>query len=227
MTQPPPSFADLSRHKGKRERTRASLLDAAARLMAELGPEDISISQITSVAGVANGTFYNHFASKSEIIAGTAFGITDQIGAQIHRAAVDDPVEQIAIGGRRFVEFAVAHPTWAWALLRSLDYLPAIRSTVYQHLGETLQRGVQAGVLEAEQDDFTHEILVSMLFAAVRAQLTGAVGPEGASRVAEMQLRLLGASADKAAEIAYRPLERMELRMPETPRAGRTGRSQR
>lgn len=55
---------------------RDELLDAAQRLCATVGYDALSIEQLTRDAGVAKGTFYYHFASK-----------TDMLGALVQRYA--------------------------------------------------------------------------------------------------------------------------------------------
>lgn len=220
-----PSFAAISRHQGKRERTRAALIDATVELIASNGPADISISDITALAGVASGTFYNHFQGKAEIIAETAFQITEQIGGQINRAGASeiDPVLRIATGSRRFVEFAVGHPSWAWALLRSISYLPTVKAPIQQHIGATIHFGVERGRFKVIEDAFTFDVMISMLFAAVRSGLSGMSASQAGSRVAEMQLRLLGVTAEAASNAAYREMEPFELAFGE-PAAGKTRR---
>src|SRR5258708_39986734 len=52
----------------KRE-TRARLLDAALKLMAERGMEGVAVNEITEAADVGFGSFYNHFESKESIFA--------------------------------------------------------------------------------------------------------------------------------------------------------------
>jgi AcrR family transcriptional regulator len=47
---------------------RAQLLEAATALFADQGP-GVTVSEITQAAGVAKGTFYVYFASKTELIA--------------------------------------------------------------------------------------------------------------------------------------------------------------
>src|SRR5260370_17276468 len=54
--------------RSKRE-TRARLLDAALRLMAEKGMEGVAINEITEAAAVGFGSFYNHFEPKEAIYA--------------------------------------------------------------------------------------------------------------------------------------------------------------
>jgi len=48
---------------------RVAILDAAARLLRERGPEGLSVAEATAAAGLTHGGFYRHFASKSELIA--------------------------------------------------------------------------------------------------------------------------------------------------------------
>jgi AcrR family transcriptional regulator len=50
-------------------RTRASLLDAAVRLIAERGTRRTSMTDIAQAAGIAKGTLYNHFRNKDEVFA--------------------------------------------------------------------------------------------------------------------------------------------------------------
>jgi AcrR family transcriptional regulator len=47
---------------------RAALLQAAASIVGEIGYQDTSISLITQRVGVAQGTFYNHFDSRQDIL---------------------------------------------------------------------------------------------------------------------------------------------------------------
>jgi AcrR family transcriptional regulator len=48
-------------------RTRAVLLDAALRLLAERGPRRTSMADLAGAAGVAKGTLYNHFRTKEDV----------------------------------------------------------------------------------------------------------------------------------------------------------------
>lgn len=50
------------------ERIRRALFDAAARVVGEFGYAEASIARITEAAGVAQGTFYNYFASRQDLL---------------------------------------------------------------------------------------------------------------------------------------------------------------
>ncbi|GAA0261608.1 TetR family transcriptional regulator [Cryptosporangium japonicum] len=72
----PLDWSDVERTRGTRvragnamARTRASLLDAAVRLIAERGTRRTSMTDIAQAAGIAKGTLYNHFRNKDEVFA--------------------------------------------------------------------------------------------------------------------------------------------------------------
>ena len=52
----------------KRQRTRQALISAAMRLFAEKGYEQTTVAEIAAGAEVSTKTFFNHFASKDEVL---------------------------------------------------------------------------------------------------------------------------------------------------------------
>lgn len=198
--------------KTKRERTRARLIDAAAELIGRHGAETVTIAQITEAAGLAKGTFYNYFDDRDAIIAETALSIIEQVRRQIHNAGRNeaDPVDRFAAGGRRFLDFVASHPTWAGAVLRSVDYLPGLRPRVYEHVASAVRAGKETGDFGAD-DWLTIFILNSMLFAAARASIAGTAPDDVGPRTAEMQLLMLGTDPSKADAAARRPIDPIDF----------------
>jgi AcrR family transcriptional regulator len=49
---------------------RAAILEVARRLFAESGPEDVTMAEVASEAGVSRATVFNYFGSKHALIAG-------------------------------------------------------------------------------------------------------------------------------------------------------------
>ena len=58
----------MGRREEQTEKTKASIMDNALRLFRDQGYDGVSVEQITRAAGVAKGTFYTYFETKSDII---------------------------------------------------------------------------------------------------------------------------------------------------------------
>jgi AcrR family transcriptional regulator len=77
-----------------RENTRARLLDAAARVFAEVGLEGASVEAVCERAGFTRGAFYSNFDSKDELFLMLAGSVAEQ-----RVSAVRDRVDEIAAEG--------------------------------------------------------------------------------------------------------------------------------
>ncbi len=97
------------RQEPRRLKTRAALFDAGLKLFAERAVDTISIDDIVQQAGVAKGSFFNHFADKGEFASAVAMKI--RIGVEVNIAAVNrdvtDPALRVAQGICSFVQFAL------------------------------------------------------------------------------------------------------------------------
>jgi TetR/AcrR family fatty acid metabolism transcriptional regulator len=71
------------------EMRRAELVSSAARLFAEHGVDDTAVSEIVSAAGVAQGTFYLYFESKSDIVDAVVVTLSEQIVAGVLEIAAE------------------------------------------------------------------------------------------------------------------------------------------
>ncbi|WP_431268742.1 TetR family transcriptional regulator [Dankookia sp. P2] len=60
-------------------RTRATLIEAAMRVFARLGPDTPVIKDFIAEAGVARGTFYIMFRTREELLVEVASVIADRI----------------------------------------------------------------------------------------------------------------------------------------------------
>ncbi len=65
------------------EDRRASLLAAAREVFSAKGYHAANVSDIIEVAGVARGTFYNHFESKREVFAAVLAALMAEIGGVV------------------------------------------------------------------------------------------------------------------------------------------------
>jgi AcrR family transcriptional regulator len=206
-------FASEARNLGKRGRTRARLMDAAVGIFARDGFEAASVNRIAQAADVVSGTFYLHFKDKDDIAAAVVYGIAGDLARKLNAAmaGLDDAVERTSFATRRFVDFACARPEWGWALFRAVLYFRELRETVVSYLRSDLKQGVAQGVFHVEVDEMLIDTYSAMTMSAVLARLLGSAGPEAGSKVAELQLRMLGVPPKRAKKTAWRDLPAFDI----------------
>jgi AcrR family transcriptional regulator len=105
----------------RRLRTLAAMLEAGAELLAERPIDAIPVNDIVERAGVAKGSFFNHFASKDDFADQIVTRIRSRIEARIEAAnrGVSDPCSRLARGLAAYVDFALAQPRDVYILLRA------------------------------------------------------------------------------------------------------------
>ncbi len=206
-------FASRARDEGKSARTRARLMDAAVGVFAREGIEAASVNEIAQAADVANGTFYNHFKDKDEIVGSVAFAMARDVAARLDEAMQDleDADERTSFATRQFIELATSAPEWGRALVDAVWHLPALRRQVSAYARADIDRGVRDGVFKVEVDDLLVDLFASMVLMAVFLRLEGEEGADTGARVAEHQLRMLGVSAARAKRVAWRTLTPLSL----------------
>lgn len=213
-------FTREARNLGKSARTRARLMDAAVDVFARDGFEAASVNEITRAAEVANGTFYVYFKDKDEIATAVAYRIAHDVVQQLDAAMVgiSDAVERTSCATRRFLDLASSNPQWGLALFRAVWIYTDLRDSVVGYLRADLELGVAQGAFTAQIDDFLISTFLAMTMAALFRRLNGEAGPDAGSRLAELQLRMLGVDPDLAKRVAFQDLEPVTLTIPVIPR---------
>jgi AcrR family transcriptional regulator len=192
-------------------------MDAAAEKFAEHGIEAASINAIAHAADVSNGTFYNHFRDKDELVGAVAFGIARDFAERIDAAMadIDDAVQRVSFGTRQFIELASSEPSWGQSLMRAVWSLPALRREVASFARADLDRGVRDGVFRVEVDDLLVDLMMSTGLMGVYLRTSEGAGPKVGAEIAEHQLRLLGVPPARAHRASHRPIELLAVRPPQ------------
>lgn len=133
------------------------LLDAAEQLLAEGGPEAVSVRGVAEAVGTSTRAVYSVFGAKAGLISGLAArGYTILGDALRSLSPTDDPAaDLVAVGLRGFRPFAVERPH----LFRlTFERVPAgvvtdrevVRAAVdgYRELAATIERAQEAGVID-------------------------------------------------------------------------------
>jgi len=189
-------------------RTRASLIAAGFELLVERPIDAIPIDDLVAKAGVAKGSFFNHFKDKSDFAAAIAKEVRLELEALVAKAneTVSDPVERIAGGMRVGLEFAIRQPKRSMALLRSMG-----TPTMREHpLNDGLRADIEAAAsrnlirLEAERLGVLYWLGLCQIL--MQDALIGRVPlSEAENRLSDMLvlgLTGLGVPAKRAAAIA-------------------------
>lgn len=209
---PPATATRRARPSRARERTRTLLIDAALRVFARKGAGASAIHEIAAEAGVANGTFYNYFRTREELLEAASMRLVERFFQEITDSAVaiGDPAERVAIGTRRFILQALRDPTWGAALLRVWASTPMLIEHTAAPVVIDLRAGRRRRRFAFKNEQAAIDLVSGSVLSAMRTILEGRAGEEHATEVAAMILRGLGIAADEAAEIAHRPLPTLQ-----------------
>lgn len=205
-------FREQSTGKRKRERTRSALLDSAISVFASKGFEAARITDITSHADLANGTFYNCYQdqnkNKNELLRDLAAGLAVEITSRINTEmeGLTHGPTRVALATARLLLVARQQPEWLNVLLEGVFIVPELQSATVQYLRQDLEMGIKQG-------HFTIEInllLVNQILSLIRAALL--LDPEMTDatigQTCEAILRLVGLTPAKSRAQISRVFER-------------------
>jgi AcrR family transcriptional regulator len=126
-------------------RTRAAVLDAAAKAVEKYGSRRATMADVAMLAGIAKATLYNHFRTKPDLYSATVEAGVRAIGTECANVAASDGLEAALI---RAAERLGAHP----AVRRVAENEPAVLAKL-QTIGDgavwPIARDAVAGVLAA------------------------------------------------------------------------------
>jgi AcrR family transcriptional regulator len=111
----------------RNEETRRRLFDAATKVVGKFGYAEASVARITELAGVAQGTFYNHFENRQELLDQLlpTIGI-DMVHFIRERAGPEMPAAEREMAGfRAFFEFVHQVPEFQRILNEAEFFAPA------------------------------------------------------------------------------------------------------
>lgn len=198
----------LTRGHKKRERTRRGLVDAALRLVARKEVGEIALLEVAAEAEVSNGTIYNYFRTRDEVLEAVGIAMAAEFSDAISALSMDVHcgARRLSIGVRMFVCRAIDDHLWANALLRIIHFDQAMRSRLAAHVLGDLREGLRTGTLAYEDEGVALDMVVSCTTGAMRSVVEGRAVVEHDLKVAEMILKALGVTPARAKRIAGKPL---------------------
>lgn len=209
----------LTRGHKKRARTRQALIEAALRIYAHKGVGELALNELAAEAGVSNGTVYNYFTTREEVLTAVGVSLIEDFSRLIDatmRDLVNAP-QRVAAAMRMIIERGLADPDWAAAIVRVMHFDEGMRSAGIEFLRADLQAGLRQGAFSYSDEQVALEMYISVMLGGLRSVVEGRAAPDRASQTAEITLRALGVSAEDARHFASLPLPQPKPLKDETP----------
>lgn len=133
-------------------RTRMALLTAGLDLLVDRPIDAIPIDDFVARAGVAKGSFFNHFKDKHDFAAAVATEVRLEVEAEVARAnaGVSDPLARIAGGMAVAARFALEQPRRTVVLLRSQMPATSQSHPLNRGLKDDIATALEQGLLRPE-----------------------------------------------------------------------------
>ncbi len=209
----PEPLSSQDRQSRRKRETRAKLLGAAERVMAQKGIEATTIQEITDAADVGFGSFYNHFESKEAIVEAIMREWIEPLAIGLDRLAleIDDPAEVVSAGIRHTVRKGANDEVWGRFLFFSGMDVPYAQFVLLQRLNRDVKAGIKAGRFEVPDLECAVTMIAGALLAVMRAMRGKEIGADGPERAATIALSILGLPPKEARKVANRPLRTVKL----------------
>ena len=134
------------------QRTYRALVDAGLELLAERPIDAVAIDEIVGRAGVAKGSFFNHFADKAAFGQAVGAEIRVELEARIGtaNAGTADPLARLAGGMRTGLAFALDEPRKTAIMIRNASNSTLRDQPLNQGVAADLNAAVATGRLRKE-----------------------------------------------------------------------------
>jgi AcrR family transcriptional regulator len=208
----------------RRARMRNRLIEAAARVIASQGSDSATIDAFIRAAGVARGTFYNHFKTREELLDALWTSIGHDPFFEIQRACNDlaDPAERLAAVARLVLLRAADNPTWGWLIVALSADEATLNDDLRGYPRPDLRAGEAVGRFRYENEAVATDLVVGTMRAGLRALLQEGRGPHYPQALCKMILLALGLNRIEANRISALPLSNLlgEASKKPTPTSG-------
>jgi AcrR family transcriptional regulator len=188
----------------RRARTRQRIIEAALGVIAERGPDTPVIEDFIRAAGVARGTFYNHFETTEELLTATSSWLEDGLIESIESVigAFDDPVLRAATGMRLWLHLSRQDPVFCAFVVRSRFRGASVERTLALDLGA----GLRSGRLMAPSVELARDLVVGMIREAQARMMDTPVPATYPDDVVRLVLRALRVDGRRIAALLAAPV---------------------
>jgi AcrR family transcriptional regulator len=198
-----------NRLQRRKQRTRAALVKAAQRLIAE-GRVNVPVLEITQAADVGMGSFYNHFDSKEQLFEAAVADVLDAHGALLDRltASIEDPAETFATSFRLTGRLFRQRPQESEILLANGPALLSSDRGLAPRALRDIKAAADAGRFHIDDPELALATAGGALLGlgSLLREDGDRDDAHAADTVTENVLRLFGLGAEEAHAICQRPM---------------------
>jgi AcrR family transcriptional regulator len=208
-----PQDEPVNRLERRKQRTRAALIQAAQALIAA-GKVNVPVLEITQLADIGMGSFYNHFDSKEELFDAAVADVLDAHGALLDglTESIEDPAEKFACSFRLTGRLFRRRPQESRIMLANgLDLASAERGLAPRALRD-ITAAARAGRFQVDDPQLAVAVAAGALMGLGKLLQDEPERDDAkaADRVTEDVLRLFGLSAREAHKICTRRLPALD-----------------
>ena len=203
-------------HEGRvarrRAKVRENLLKSAYRLMSKTGVDKTSIRDVTDLADVGYGTFFNHFKTKEELVLSVIDCLIANIGLRndISTAGIKTkhPAEVVCRSVRIVIRELVKKPIWGWLLLRPDILVSRMRTNLYPFGIRDFKIAIKKErfILANNEIDIGWSVLVWILAGCAKDIQDGYVTGDKERVYSELSMRAMGVSLADARRLSKKSI---------------------
>lgn len=183
---------------------RQRIIEAALGVIAERGPDSPVIEDFIQAAGIARGTFYNHFKTTEDLVTATSSWLEDALIDSIESVigVFDDPVRRAATGMRLWLHLSRQDPVFCAFVVRSRFRGAAVERALALDLGA----GLRSGRFTAPSIELARDLVVGTIREAQARMMDVRVPATHPDDVVRLILRALQADERRIDALLAVPL---------------------
>ena len=177
----------------KKDRTRAAIIDSAINIIAKKGFQKSSIQEMAKNAGIANGTFYNHYKDRKSIFEDVANLIAIELVKVIEEDEIKTkkPAQKLINATNQFINRSVQVPEWGTIFLEAADFSIRLEKDISKYLIKDIKSGIRNKSFLVKYDDFLVEQIMIIILHSISHQLKNGIDKKITNKTINTILRIL------------------------------------
>jgi len=196
----------------RRAIVREKLLKSAYSLMSKVGVEKTSIQDVTNLADVGYGTFFNHFKTKDDLTLSVIDCLITNIGRRNDISTIEiktkHPAEVVCRSVRLVIRELVKKPIWGWLLLRPDILVSRMRTKLYPFGMRDFKVAIKNKrfIIANDEVDIGWSVLIWILAGCAKDIQDGYISEDRERVYSELSMRAMGVSLEDARRLSKKSI---------------------